>query len=355
MNYWNEHMIRIALLSRRVILRLAIYAVVVLFSSAESLSQQFELSRCEVLPLPARQVSLRIDGLEKTRWHFGHDSPGPFLYPFNGPSGVSLTRMGHPGAENHDHHRSIWLACQDVNGLDFWASGQGNQIRQKYWYCYRDGNEEAVMASRLGWYDGEGNEVMDQDCSVAIRPLPEGEHEVEFQLTLRPARGASTVTLGRTNFGLLAVRVAKSLSSYFGGGELTNSDGATGEKHTFGKPAKWMDYSGPVVVGTGADRRVVDEGITFHDHPTNVNYPTHWHVRSDGWMGASFGMQEEHMILSREPLTLRYLLHVHSGSCDPDRSAERHAAFSERSEFVIARPGPGIRHMQFDVFRDGSE
>ncbi len=335
--------------------RWTLCAGMILLSGGVSFAQQFELSRCEVLPLPGHQVSLSIDGLEKTRWHFGHDSPGPFLYPFNGPSGVSLTRMGHPGAENHDHHRSVWLACQDVNGLDFWASSQGNQIRQKYWYRYRDGNEEAVMASRLGWYDSAEEEVMDQDCVVAIRPLPEGEHEIEFQLTLRPTQGASTVTLGKTNFGLLAVRVAKSLSSHFGGGKLTNSNGAASEKYTFGKPAKWMDYSGPVAVGTGSDRRVVDEGITFHDHPTNVNYPTHWHVRSDGWMGASFGMHDGHVISSGAPLTLRYLLHIHSGSCDPDRSAERHAAFSERSEFVIARPGPRVRHMQFEVSRDSDE
>ncbi len=337
-------------LSQSRIHALCFIGVVVLLSRV-SRAQSFELSRCEVLPLPGHQVSLSIDGVEKTRWHFGSDSPGPFLYPVNGPSGVSLTRMGHPGAENHDHHRSVWLACQNVNGLDFWASGQGNQIRQKYWYRYRDGNEEAVMASRLGWYDGDGNEVMDQDVIIAIRPLPDVEHEVEMQLTLRPPEGASTVTLGRTNFGLLAVRVSKSISSHFGGGRLTNSEGATDEKAVFGKPSKWMDYSGPVVVGSGADRKVVDEGITFHDHSGNVNYPTHWHVRSDGWMGASFGMQREYVISSSAPLRLRYLLHVHRGRCDPERSAERHAAFSDRSEFVVSRPGPRLPHVQYEVSR----
>ena len=38
------------------------------------------------------------------------------------PSGATLTRIGHPGAENHDHHRSVWFAHHKVNGLDFWSS-----------------------------------------------------------------------------------------------------------------------------------------------------------------------------------------------------------------------------------------
>jgi len=334
---------------------LSLFVAMSVLSNGASVAQQFEISRCEVLPLPNRQVSIRIDGQEKTRWHFSHDSPGPFLFPVTGPSGVSLTRMGHPGAENHDHHRSVWLAYQNVNGLDFWTSRQGNQIRQKHWYCYEDGDEEGVMAARLGWYDQNDNEVLDQDVVIAVRPLRVDEYEVELQLTLRPPERGSSVTLGKTNFGLLAVRVARSLSSYFGGGELTSSNGGVGENHTFGRPAKWMDYSGPVVKGTGAARHVVNEGITFHDHPANVNYPTHWHVRSDGWMGASPGMHAEHMISSREPLRLRYLLHVHRGRYDPERSAERHSAFSERRNFVIKRSGSDRPHLQYEVSRDISD
>jgi len=354
--FWKCDMIKkLFALRESLIHAMCCFGVVLLSTGIAHGQQEFEPSRCELLPLPDSQVAFSIDGVEKTRWHFGRDSPGPFLYPFNGPSGVSLTRMGHPGAENHDHHRSVWLACHDVNGLDFWAADQGTQIRQKHWYRYRDGNDEAVMASRLGWYDQSGDEVMDQDVVIAIRPLPEDEHEVEFQFTLRPPEGVASVTLGKTNFGLLAVRVSKSLSAHFGGGQLTSSDGAMGEKNVFGKPARWMDYSGPVVVGTGTDRKTVDEGITFHDHPDNMNHPTHWHVRSDGWMGASFGMQDSHRILSDTPLTLRYLLHVHSGNCDKDRAGRRHAAFAGRTGFRIFRPGPDVAHLQYEVSRLTSE
>ena len=61
--------------------------------------------RCEVLPEAGHQVSFRIDGREVLRWHEGRDYPRPYFFPVIGPSGTSLTRMGHPGAPNHDHHQ----------------------------------------------------------------------------------------------------------------------------------------------------------------------------------------------------------------------------------------------------------
>ena len=46
---------------------------------------------------------------------------------------------------------------------------------------------------------------------------------------------APSVELGQTNFGLLAVRVAKTISVHFGGGKLCDSEGRQGEPKIFGK------------------------------------------------------------------------------------------------------------------------
>lgn len=314
-------------------------------------AQDFVPQRCEVLPLPNHQAQFLIDGVEKTRWHFGRQYPGPFLYPLNGPSGVSLTRMGHPGASNHDHHRSVWIAFHKLNDLNFWAEGTGNQIRQKYWYRYRDGQDEAVMAACLGWYDAEQQEVMEQDVVIAVRPGANGESEVEFQLTMRPGADRETVTLNQTNFGLLAVRVSRTLSAHFGGGKLTNSEGAEDEPNIFGKPARWVDYSGPVVSGRGAARKVSTEGITFIDHPQNPGYPNHWHVREDGWVGASLCMKRGYQIGSDAPMTIRYLLHVHAGPGDAARSAKVVSEFASRPGFTVRRGKSGEKHLQFETYR----
>ena len=309
--------------------------------------------KSEIIPLPDHQVSFQIDGLEKTRWHFDEKYPRPFFYPFNGPSGVSLTRMGHPGAQNHDHHRSIWFAHNQVNGLDFWADGKGPTIRQKFWYRYRDGNEEAIMASALGWYDAEGTELMEQDLVVAAIPLENNEHLLEIQITLRPAAGQEKVELGKTNFGFLAVRVAKTISNYFGGGQLTNEQGQAGEPTLFGQPSRWMDYSGHVVAGVGENRQSVEEGITYFDHPENPRYPTAWHVRSDGWMGASFCLKEGYRIDAGSSLTLRYLLHAHGGSYDAKRASSVAKDFEKRPGFEFTKSNQANR--QFEVWRIGSK
>jgi hypothetical protein len=330
-------------------LRVGILVPVWLLSSVAVAVDSFAPDRCELVPLPVHQVSMQIDGVEKTRWYFGSEYPRPFFYPFNGPSGTSLTRMGHPGAENHDHHRSVWFAHHDVEGVDFWSDNTDARVRQKHWYAYRDGNDEAIMAVVMGWYDGSGKELMEQDVVAALLPVDNGQHALEIQIDMRPPRNVESVQLGKTNFGLLAVRVAKTLSVHFGGGTLSNSEGLRGEADIFGKRARWMDYSGPVVVGRAVNREAVLEGITYFDHPANPRYPTYWHVREDGWMGASFNMQEGLAITTDEPLTLRYLLVAHHGAYDHAKAEVLHEGFARRPGFRVsksARP-----HRQYEVAR----
>lgn len=324
-------------------------ACCLLFPTTLHAEEPFALKRCEILPLPEHQVSFQIDGVEKTRWHFGAEYPRPSFYPFNGPSGTSLTRMGHPGAENHDHHRSMWFAHNSVAGVDFWSDNTDSQVRQKHWYAYNDGDDEAVMASVCGWYDGSGKELMEQDVVAALIPMDNGEHALEIQITMRPPASEQSVELGKTNFGFLAVRVAKTLSIHFGGGSLTNSEAQQGEPEIFGKPARWVDYSGPIAVGTGPERHAVVEGITYFDHPANPRYPTHWHVREDGWMGASFCFQDAYTITPEAPLTLRYLLHAHGGAYDQAKAQAVHDAFAKRAGFVIAKSARP--HCQYEVGR----
>lgn len=326
-----------------------VLAAVPPLAAAQETSLPRGVDRCEIVPQAEHQVSFQIDGVEKLRWHYGDEYPRPFFFPFNGPSGTSLTRMGHPGAQNHDHHQSVWFAHNKVKGLDFWANGKGTRIRQKMWYAYEDGAVEAIMASVNGWYDPDGQEVMEQELVASLIPLPNNEHALEIQITMRPPTNATTVELEMTNFGLFAVRVAKTLSAHFGGGTISNSEGQVGESNIFGKPARWMDYSGPVAVGQGSDRTTVTEGVTYFDHPKNPRYPTPWHVREDGWMGASFCLQEGITLTTQTPLTLRYLLHAHSGAYDHAKAERTQSEFSARPGFEITK---GTRkHRQFEVRR----
>src|SRR5436309_1625926 len=71
--------------------------------------------RVQAIPLPYDQVSIQVDGRERTRYHFGPGLRRPFLFPVVGPSGRSLTRMGHPhDPVTHSHHNSVWISHHDV-------------------------------------------------------------------------------------------------------------------------------------------------------------------------------------------------------------------------------------------------
>lgn len=309
----------------------------------------FSPPRCECVPLPDNQASFRVNGIEQTRWHFGSNAPRPFFFPLRGPSGETLTRMGHPGAPNHDHHRSVWFAHHKLLGIDFWSDLTDAIIRQQMWYAYHDSQDECGMAVQLGWFDGHDPQpLVDQELVVFLRPLEKGEYTLDLQSTFRPR--AAQIEFQQTNFGFLAVRVAKSLTVHFGGGQLTGSSGEIGEPALFGKPNRWMDYSGPVAVpdDTGT-RQVVTEGITYFDHPRNPAYPAKWHVRSDGWMGAS-ACRDAPLITSREnPLTLRYLLHIHSGAVDASRANALADEWATWPGYRVAKASRN--HRQFEIER----
>jgi hypothetical protein len=301
----------------------------------------FPFPRCQVVPLPDHQVSFAIDSTERLRWHFGPSYPRPFFYPLLGPSGSPLTRMGHPGAPDHDHHRSIWFAHGKVLGIDFWSDRTTARIRQKEWLAYQDGDDEAALAVLLGWYDGhDPKEMLEQQLVAAARPGPDGETFLELQATFRPA--AEALEFGKTNFGFLAVRVAKNLSAHFGGGEITSSEGAKGEPAIFGKPARWMDYSGPVPRGGS-------EGLTYFDHPSNPGHPVAWHVREDGWMGASVCLNGPVTTTRRQPLVLRYLLHAHKGPIDAGRAEQVFKQFAASPGYEVVKAN--VKHQQFAIRR----
>ena len=96
--------------------------------------------RAQVVPQPYDQVSFQRDGHEIARYHFGHDLRRPFVFPLIGPSGRSLTRMGHPhDPETHSHHNSVWVAHNDVDGVSFWDDRAKGRIVQQRVELLEDG------------------------------------------------------------------------------------------------------------------------------------------------------------------------------------------------------------------------
>jgi methane monooxygenase PmoA-like len=274
----------------------------ILLIQAMSLAQQKTVPRIQAVPQPHEEISFQRDGTEIARYYFGRDLRRPFLFPIVGPAGVSLTRMGHPhDPESHSHHNSVWISHNSVNGVSFWDDrGKGKIVHQRI-----EALEDESVLSTNAWVDEVTKKtLLSERRRTSIQLLENSQYFllIDVQLECQEA-----VTLGKTPFGLIGVRMAKTIGVADGGGMIRNSGGGVNEAEVLWKAARWVDYSGPI-----SNKAV--EGIVLMDHPQNPNHPSVFHVRNDGWMGASVTFDAPRVIEPEKPLRLRYGLYVHAGA-----------------------------------------
>jgi hypothetical protein len=295
-----------------------------LLTSPALFAEPKPVPRMQVVPLPHAQVSFQRDGVEIARYHYGADNSRPFIFPVIGPSGRSLTRMGHPhDPVTHSHHNSVWVSHQFVNGVNFWEDrANGPRIAQQRIDRLEDSDTVALLEVTNHWLDKDGKALMHEHRRISAEPLENGEWLLVVDLQFE-APGAE-VTLGETAFGPFAVRMAKTIGVNDGGGTIRNSEGGVDEAGCFRKPAKWVDYAGPITPTTS-------EGITLMDHPSNPHHPVPFHVRNDGWMGASLTFPGELKIAPGAPMHLSYGLYVHAGIPAPEALEARWQEFAKRS------------------------
>ena len=110
-----------------------------------------------------------------------------------------------------------------------------------------------------------------------------------------------------------------------------------------------MDYSGAVARRVKGKRVTVTEGITYFDHAKNPSHPSHWHVREDGWMGASLCRHGAVVIKKDKPLHVRFLLHAHHGAADAGIATRITRMFNASPGFEVSKSKR--KHRQFEVQR----
>jgi hypothetical protein len=303
----------------------------------EPVSARKPVPRMQVLPLPRGEASVQDNGRELTRFIFDSSLNRPFLYPIVGPSGRSLTRMGHPRDPNgHSHHNSVWIshhlvgdagipadaAENDPRWTGFWNDASKGRIAQRRVVQYEDSDDEALIQTENDWVGAGGKALLKEVRTMRFHPLEDKQWLLVIDLELAPPKNAAPVKLGKTPFGPIGVRMAKTIGVHDGGGTIRNSEGGVNEKEVFWKPARWVDYSGLIAPD-------VVEGITLMDHPSNPKHPNEFHVRDDGWMGACITFDGARTIAADEPLKLRYGLLVHAGAPSGEQLNGRFEEFAK--------------------------
>jgi hypothetical protein len=243
-----------------------------------------ELSICQT----ADGVAVNIDGDLFTKYLIKSERR-PVLWPVIGPTGQPMTRA-YPVAEStveeaqdHPHHRSIWIGIEGVNDVDFWqepASGKkayppGEQRHQKFAKVECDGKTATIVAE-TDWLDPDGKKICEDERTWTFGTASD-DRWLDCRMVLTASEGE--LTFADTKEGFFALRVADSMNvDHKTGGRIVNSRGQE-DAAAWAQAAEWVDYQGPVA-GENA-------GIAIFAHPETLNYPEPWHVRTYGLFAAN--------------------------------------------------------------------
>jgi hypothetical protein len=319
-------------------------------------------SEVKLTPL-ADRVRVEIDGRLFTEYIF-KGAKRPYCYPVLAADGTSLVRdfpMKQTAGEDtdHPHHRSLWFAHSNVNGIDFWNEGTAGtrfpkgSIEHDALLEPRSG-ETGVIRARNRWLSPEDKLICTDDTTIRFHGNAEARW-IDFEVTLHALSNAPVV-MGDNKDGTMAIRLAQWLTmphkNQGGGASITGASSnvlstATSAGHMinsagqrdndcWGKRADWCDYF------AGHNGRIY--GVALFDNPNNLRHPTWWQARDYGLFAANpFGQHDfepdakhpadkgNFAIPAGGSLTLRYRFYFHFGD-------EKAAGISARyAEYVAGK------------------
>jgi hypothetical protein len=260
----------------------------------------------------------------------------PILYPLLGPGQIHFTRhwpmrddiAGE--AHDHPHHKSVWFAHGDVNGLDFWSE-KARIENESIETAPEDPSSWPGIVAGNRWMGPDGV-VCREVATLRFRAEPTARF-VDCAYRIYSER---TVTFGDTKEGTFALRTHPALNlkkSAEDAPEPGHAENSQGERDgaLWGRPARWVCYFG-VLDGTPG-------GIAVFDHPGNLRHPTTWHARDYGLVAANpFGLHDflakpagegKFVLLPKQTLTLRYQIVLFSGEFDRNQVEGWYRAFAQ--------------------------
>lgn len=281
---------------------------------------------CLSVEVASGSVQIRTDG----EWFAGYDFSSyakPILYPLKGPGGVDVTRnfpmrAGVAGeSTDHEHHKSVWLAHGNVNGLDFWSE-QARIANVSVESLCDAANWPGFVATNV-WLDHDKTVITER---ATYRFCDLGD--VRFVDCLFELRAETDVRFSDTKEGTFAIRTRPELQLAREDAALPvahaeNSAGQT-DRNVWGQRAEWVSYFGQV------DGSPI--GVAIFDHPDNLRHPTTWHAREYGLVAANpFGLHDflkeppgsgDYELAHGQQLNLHYRLAIYRGEFQRERIAQ---------------------------------
>jgi hypothetical protein len=251
----------------------------------------------------------------------------PFISTLCGASGRNMLESS---PADHLHHHGIWWGHGSVNGVDFYLELPHDlphgTITHIAFTETIDDRPRFGFDQVLAWVDHTGATLIDERRALRInfRDLEHYTVDLDSTYTAR-----TDLTFGDTKESVLpGIRVAETMTGAVGG-SITSSEGLTGEKATFGQPARWVDIS--ATRSTIYMREEVTEGIACFDHPANPGHPTRWFTREYGPFSPFEGhhFYEDRFLTAGASLRLRHRLVVHRGPASQAGLDDKYARYCE--------------------------
>lgn len=281
-----------------------------------------------------------IDDKLLTVYHYGKEWKKPFLWPLMSENQVTITRdfpmkpEGTPeSAKDHPHHKSFWTAYGNIDGVNIWTEEEGTGYQRVENVSYGSGDAYGWIVSNNKWYDKDGNYVITENREYRFYATPEKARIFDAFVSFSSDE-KDIIFKDTKEGGIVAARMHPDISSK---GIITIASGESGEDKVWGKPSPWCDYSADI-------KDIGWRGLAIFDHPTNLRYPTSWHVRKYGLFGANcFGYSHfrekeynknlpekgDYTIKKGETLAFRYRMYIHSGDVKTAQVAEQARNFQE--------------------------
>jgi len=301
----------------------------------------------------AHSVDVLIGGKPFTAYYFGSDSPKPYMSPLRSAQGTVVTR-GFPmrtdiPGEHHDHphHRALFFAHGDINGIDFWGEGTANKASQTANGVYYPAAGElptgktrfrkvdfvkshgatGTLKAEFDLVAPDGKVIGSESQEYTFRG-DDASRLIDCTFVLTADQGVP-MKMVDTKEGTFAIRVVNGLSKP--GLKMLDSEGREGVDNIWGKQANWVDYDGKV------DGESL--GIAIFDSPSSFRHPTYWHARDYGLFAANpFGLHDfykdpkrdgSYTIAEGKSITLRYRVYIHHGDAAQAHVAEAYRAYAE--------------------------
>lgn len=260
-----------------------------------------------VLQHELRSLDIKINDQPFATYNFGADLPKPFMLPVRSASGVVINRgLDDASDPDHPHHKGMWNAIDEVNGIKFWA--EKAPIRNVSVKILKtDGSTGAFEVVNEWRHPDSGEPQLTETAIITVHP----NRLVVYDMSLKAS--SVDVVFEDTKEGLFGFRVAPSMKEK-NGGHVVACDGTETTANCWGKAFNWIDYYGDVEGKT--------VGVTIMDHPKNFR-PSRYHVRDYGLFSVSpFGEkaytngtnEAAPLHLKKgESLRLRYAMYFHDG------------------------------------------